>query len=82
MHRAEHLDLARRQAELGQKLTADQLADQILRRDSDDSTLVNFTTAADGVVHLDGSFMTLEQTIDAVVGLAERAVARKGAADE
>ena len=74
--------LARRGGEMAGRLDAAQLRDQVLRRDADDSTLVDFTTAADGVVHLDGSFMTLEQTIDAVVGLAERAVARKEAADE
>ena len=54
------------------------LRDQILRRDADDATLVNFTTAADGVVHLDGSHLTLEQTIDAVVALAEQARADRG----
>ena len=47
----------------------------ILRRDADDSTLVNFTTAADGVTQLDGSLLSLEQVIDAVVDLAERAQA-------
>lgn len=74
--------MARRKLDHGGQIDDAALRDQILRRDADDSTLVDFTTAADGVVHLDGSFMTLEQTIDAVVGLAERAVARKEAADE
>jgi cytidylate kinase len=64
--------MARRQAELGDKVTAAQLADQVLRRDSDDSKLVNFTTAADGVTHLDGTYLTLEQTIQAVIDLAEQ----------
>ena len=74
--------MARRKLDHGGQIDDAALRDQILRRDADDSTLVDFTTAADGVVHLDGSFMTLEQTIDAVVGLAERALARKEAADE
>jgi cytidylate kinase len=65
--------MARRQAELGDKVNAAQLADQVLRRDSDDSKLVNFTTAADGVTHLDGTYLTLEQTIQAVIDLAEQA---------
>ena len=65
--------MARRQLELGDKVDAAQLADQVLRRDSDDSKLVNFTTAADGVTHLDGSYLTLEQTIRAVVDLAAEA---------
>ena len=67
--------MARRQLELGDKVDAAQLADQVLRRDSDDSKLVNFTTAADGVTHLDGSYLTLEQTIQAVVDLAAEATA-------
>jgi cytidylate kinase len=61
--------MARRQAELGDKVTAAQLADQVLRRDSDDSKLVNFTTAADGVTHLDCTYLTLPETIDAVLSL-------------
>ena len=65
--------MARRQLELGDKVDAAQLADQVLRRDSDDSKLVNFTTAAGGVTHLDGSYLTLEQTIQAVVDLAAEA---------
>lgn len=62
--------MARRQAELGGQLNAAQLADQVLRRDSDDSKLVNFTTAADGVTQLDGTYLSLEETIEAVVELA------------
>lgn len=61
--------MARRKAELGHKVDAAALADQVLRRDSDDSKLVNFTTAADGVTHLDGTYLTLAQVIDAVLGL-------------
>jgi len=65
--------MARRQAELGDKVDAAQLADQVLRRDSDDSKLVNFTTAADGVTHLDCTYLTLEETIDAVLQLVDAA---------
>jgi cytidylate kinase len=64
--------MARRQLELGDKVDAAQLADQVLRRDSDDSKLVNFTTAADGVTHLDGTYLTLEETIQAIIDLAEQ----------
>ena len=65
--------MARRRLDHGGRIDDAALRDQILRRDADDSTLVNFTTAADGVVSLDGSLLTLEQVIDAVVELAERA---------
>jgi cytidylate kinase len=61
--------MARRKADLGGQIDADQLADQILRRDRDDSKLVNFTTAADGVTHLDCTYLSLPETIDAVLGL-------------
>lgn len=63
--------MARRQAELGGVLDAEALADQVLRRDSDDSKLVNFTTAADGVTHLDGTYLTLEETVAAILELVE-----------
>ena len=65
--------MARRRLDHGGRIDDAALRDQILRRDADDSTLVNFTTAADGVVSLDGSLLSLEQVIDAVVALAERA---------
>ena len=66
--------MARRKAELGEKVDDTQLADQILRRDSDDSKLVNFTTAADGVTHLDSTFLDLEETIQAVLDLVRRTI--------
>jgi cytidylate kinase len=61
--------MARRQRDLGGEVDAAALADQVLRRDRDDSKLVNFTTAADGVTHLDCTDLTLEQTIQAVLDL-------------
>lgn len=65
--------MARRNLDLGGAVDTAALADQVLRRDRDDSRLVDFTTAADGVIHLDGTYLTLQETIDAVVELAERA---------
>lgn len=67
--------MARRKAELGEKVDEAGLADQILRRDADDSTLVNFTTAADGVTHLDSTFLNLQETIDAILDLVRSAIA-------
>ncbi len=61
--------MARRKADLGGGIDAAQLADQVLRRDRDDSKLVNFTTAADGVTQLDCTFLSLQETIDAVLDL-------------
>lgn len=64
--------MARRKAELGEKVDAAALADQVLRRDRDDSKLVNFTTAADGVTHLDCTYLGIEETIQAVLDLVDR----------
>lgn len=61
--------LARRNRDLGGQVDAAALADQVLRRDRDDSKLVNFTTAADGVVGLDCTNLTLDETIQAVLDL-------------
>ena len=63
--------MARRKRDLGGAVEASALADQVLRRDADDSRLVNFTTAADGVTHLDCTYLTLEETIQAVLDLVE-----------
>jgi CMP/dCMP kinase len=61
--------MARRKVDLGGAIDSAQLADQVLRRDRDDSKLVNFTTAADGVTGLDCSDLTLAETIAAVLDL-------------
>jgi cytidylate kinase len=61
--------MARRQRDLGGEVDTAALADQVLRRDRDDSKLVNFTTAADGVTHLDCTELSLEETIQAVLDL-------------
>lgn len=63
--------LRRRAGDMAGKLTEDQLRDQVLRRDRDDSTLVDFQTAADGVQLLDTSDMTLAEVVDAITDLAE-----------
>jgi cytidylate kinase len=65
--------MARRKAELGDKVDAAALHDQVVRRDSDDSKLVNFTTAADGVTELDCTYLSLPEVIEAVLGLVRAA---------
>ncbi|MBD7916947.1 (d)CMP kinase [Cellulomonas sp. Sa3CUA2] len=51
--------------------------DQVVRRDADDSTVVQFQVAADGVVTVDSSELDLEQTVDAVLDVVERARAAR-----
>jgi CMP/dCMP kinase len=65
--------MARRGAEVG-SLTAEQLRDQIVRRDADDSTVSQFQVASDGAVTIDSTYMTLEEVIDVISRLAKEAV--------
>ena len=48
--------------------------DQVLRRDDQDSTVVEFRTAADGVVTVASSDLNLEETVEAVLAVVERTV--------
>lgn len=52
--------------------------DQVLRRDAEDSTVVSFTTAADGVVTIDSSLLDLDQTVQAVLDVVDVTVAIGG----
>lgn len=64
--------MQRRGAELS-AVTADQLRDQVVRRDADDATVAQFQVASDGAVEIDSTSMTLEQVIDTVCQLAKEA---------
>lgn len=74
---SEEARLRRRGIQLGGTQSSEQLHRQVLARDARDSTVTNFTTAADGVVTLDSSELDFEQTVRAVLeivqGLPERA---------
>ncbi|MGY4642538.1 (d)CMP kinase [Cellulomonas sp. URHB0016] len=50
--------------------------DQVVRRDADDSTVVEFQVAADGVVTVDSSHLDFEQTVQAVLDVVASVVAR------
>ncbi|MER7247088.1 (d)CMP kinase [Kribbella sp. NPDC000426] len=65
--------MARRGAEVG-SLTAEQLRDQIIRRDADDSTVSEFQVASDGAVTIDSTYMTLDEVIDVISRLAKETV--------
>ncbi|KQX66477.1 (d)CMP kinase [Angustibacter sp. Root456] len=51
--------------------------DQVVRRDRDDSTVSQFVEAADGVVTIDSSSLTLEQVVDAVSALITERTGRR-----
>ena len=68
--------LARRALELhghAEQHALDATRDEVLRRDADDSTVSTFHTAADGVVTLDSSALTFEQTVEALIDLVAQA---------
>ena len=61
--------VARRQAELGEKVDMAQVIDSIVRRDRDDSTVSTFEEPAQGVTVVDSTHLNLDQVIDAVIDL-------------
>ena len=65
--------IARRHAELGEHVDAEDVHDQVVRRDADDSTVAAFHDAAPGVTVLDSTELTLEQVIDTICSLVPSA---------
>jgi cytidylate kinase len=61
--------VARRHAELGEKVDAAAVTDQVIRRDRDDSTVAQFESAAPGVKVVDSTYLTLDQVIEAICAL-------------
>ena len=70
---SEEARLRRRGLQLGGTQNDAQLATQVLARDAKDSTVVNFTEAADGVMTVDSSDLDFEQTIAAVLDAVQAA---------
>ncbi|VEI12418.1 prephenate dehydrogenase [Trueperella bialowiezensis] len=69
---SEEARLARRALETRGSADASAVAatrDEVVRRDRDDSTVSNFTTAQDGVTTIDSSDMTIDNVVDAVISL-------------
>lgn len=64
---SEEARLRRRGIQLGGTQTEAELEAQVLARDAKDSTVVNFTVAADGVATVDSSDLDFEQTVLAVL---------------
>lgn len=73
---SEEARLARRARELhgaADAAAVEATRDQVVRRDAQDSTVVEFRTAADGVVTVDSSDLTFEETVEAVLAVVHRA---------
>jgi cytidylate kinase len=74
---SEEARLRRRGIQLGGSQNAEQLAEQVTGRDARDSTVVNFTRAADGVVTLDSSDLDFGETVDAALSIVTGIVEHK-----
>lgn len=74
---SEEARMARRSAEVeGQ--SAEETARQLVTRDQQDSKVVDFMTAADGVTTLDSTHLDFDQTVSAVVELVRAGASQKG----
>lgn len=79
---SEEARLERRARELHGVVDESTLAathDQVVRRDRDDSTVSQFTVAADGVCTIDSSSLSLEEVIRAVLAVVEERTGRRPA---
>jgi CMP/dCMP kinase len=65
--------VARRHAELADHADVDAITDQVIRRDRDDSTVAQFTSAAPGVHVIDSTELTLNQVVAAICELVPAA---------
>jgi CMP/dCMP kinase len=61
--------VARRHAELAEhQMHVDEVTDQVIRRDRDDSMVAEFESAAPGVHVVDSTFLSLEEVIETICG--------------
>jgi cytidylate kinase len=71
---SEEARLRRRGLQLGGTQSQEQLAAQVIHRDAKDSTVVNFTQAADGVVTLDSSELDFEETVQTALSIVGKVI--------
>ncbi|WP_024820438.1 (d)CMP kinase [Arthrobacter sp. 31Y] len=71
---SEEARLRRRGIQLGGTQTQEQLKAQVIQRDAKDSTVVNFTQAADGVVTLDSSDLNFEETVETALAIVSKVI--------
>jgi CMP/dCMP kinase len=65
--------VARRHAELADHADVHAITDQVIRRDRDDSTVAQFTSAAPGVHVVDSTELTLDEVVAAICDLVPAA---------
>ncbi|WP_246099889.1 (d)CMP kinase [Tessaracoccus rhinocerotis] len=64
--------VARRRAELGERVDETAVTDQVIRRDRDDSRVTNFTEAAEGVTVIDSTHIGPDEVVEHIVQLTRR----------
>ena len=77
---SEEARLARRALEVhgtDDAVARDRTRDHVVRRDAQDSTVVTFTEAADGVTVVDSSALSFEETVEAVLALVRADAGRR-----
>ena len=65
--------IARRHAELSDLADVEAVTDQVIRRDRDDSTVAQFTSAAPGVHMIDSTELSLDDVVSAICALVPAA---------
>ena len=65
--------VAQRHAELADRADVDTVTDQVIRRDRDDSTVAQFTSASPGVHVIDSTELTLDEVVSAICELVPAA---------
>jgi CMP/dCMP kinase len=65
--------IARRHAELSDRADVEAITDQVIRRDRDDSTVAQFTSAAPGVHVIDSTELSLDDVVSAICALVPAA---------
>ena len=65
--------VARRHKELADHADVDAVTDQVIRRDRDDSTVAQFTSAAPGVHVIDSTELSLDEVVSAICDLVPAA---------
>src|ERR671917_2359438 len=65
--------VARRHKELADHADVDAVTDQVIRRDRDDSTVAQFTSAAPGVHVIDSTELSLDDVVSAICALVPAA---------
>ena len=68
--------VARRHAELSDRADVAAVTDQVIRRDRDDSTVAQFTSAAPGVHVIDSTELSLDDVVSAICALVPAASRR------